>query len=133
MNALTTRMPNAFLGFDHLFRSMDSAFNGKNDFPPHDLVRASETEYSVELALAGYDKDDINVVLDNGILNVSGEKSRDDLDYVYRGISGKVFTKRFALSEHIEVKDCEFKNGLLIIHLVKNIPEEDKPVNIKVK
>lgn len=133
MNAITTRMPNAFLGFDHLFRNMDAAFKGNNDFPPHDIVRFSDTEFNVEMALAGYGKDDIKVVLDSGILTVSGEKQRDDMDYVYRGISGKAFTKRFALSDDMEVKSCEYENGLLIVHLVKNIPESEQPLTIEIK
>ena len=133
MNALSTRMPNAFLGFDHLFRNMDAAFKGENSFPPHNLIKASDTEFSVELALAGYDKDDLKVVLDNGILTVEGDRQREDVGYLYKGISGKSFVKRFALSDDMEVKDCEYENGLLIIHLVKNIPESEKPLLIDIK
>ena len=133
MNALSTRLPGAFLGFDHLFRNMDSAFKGDNDFPPHDIIQSSETEFAVEVALAGYSQEDIKVLLDNGILTVSGEKQREGLNFIHRGISGKSFTKRFALAENMEVKDCELENGLLAIRLVKNIPETEKAIPIEVK
>lgn len=133
MNALTTRLPNAFLGFDNLFRNMDEAFKGNNDFPPHDLLKFSDTEFTIELALAGYEKDNLKVVLDSNILTVEGERQKADANYLYRGISGRGFVKRFALADDLEIKNCDFENGMLVISLVREVPESEKPKLIDIK
>ena len=133
MNALTRRQPNAFVGFDSLFNRMESAFKG-DTFPPHNLIKDDENEFTVELAVAGYAKDDLNVVLDKGVLSISGDRSEsDDKHFLYRGISGRQFTKRLAIAEDIEVAGCRYEHGMLFIDLVRDVPEDEAVRNIDIK
>ena len=133
MNAIARRTPNSFVGFDSLFNRMESAFKG-DSFPPHNLVKDDDTEFTVELAVAGFPKDNLNVVLDKGVLSVSGDRAAsDDKDYLYRGISARQFTKRFAIAEDIEVAGCRYEDGMLFIDLVRNVPEDEAVKHIDIK
>ena len=132
MNALTTNNP-AFIGFDHLFRRMENAMQRSETYPPHNIIKEGENLYSLELALAGYSKGDVNVELDGGVLTVTGNKGeREGVEYIHRGIGGRGFTRSFTLAEHMVVSECSFIDGLLRVDLIVKVPEECKPKKIEI-
>jgi len=123
----------SFIGFDHLWDEITKLQTvGDNSYPRHNVVKHSDTEYSIELALAGYGKNEIEVELKEGILIIKGEPAGDGVEYLDKGISTKRFTRTFRLSEHVVVDGADFKNGLLVIDLKVEIPEEKRPRKIQI-
>jgi len=120
-----------FIGFDHIWNDIArlSEMSDNKLYPPHNVVKKDETHFSVELALAGYSKDDLTVEVKDGILVVAGGKTdgEQEREYLHRGISAKKFTRTFRLSEHVVVDGADFKDGLLVIDLRVEIPEEKRP------
>ena len=120
-----------FIGFDHIWNDIArlSEMSDNKLYPPHNVVKQDETHFSVELALAGYSKDELTVEVKDGILVVTGGKAEGDeeREYLHRGISAKKFTRTFRLSEHVVVDGADFKDGLLVIDLRVEIPEEKRP------
>jgi len=120
-----------FIGFDHIWNDISrlSEMSDNKLYPPHNVVKKDETHFSVELALAGYSKDDLSVEVKDGILVVTGGKTEgeQEREYLHRGISAKKFTRTFRLSEHVVVDGADFKDGLLVIDLRVEIPEEKRP------
>ena len=127
----------SFVGFDRIWNELDTALTNSVDntnvFPRHNIVKVSDTDYLIELALAGYDHDDLSVELEDGLLVISGEKADDEVEYLHKGISTKKFRRTFRLNENVEVKDAKFTNGLLAIELTHVVPEEKQPLQIEIK
>ena len=125
-----------FIGFDHIWNDIArlSEMSDNKLYPPHNVVKKDETHFSVELALAGYTKDDLEVEVKDGILVVAGGKTdgEQEREYLHRGISAKKFTRTFRLSEHVVVDGADFKDGLLVIDLRVEIPEEKRPRQITI-
>jgi molecular chaperone IbpA len=125
--------------FDHFERMMDDHnFNQMTatNFPPYNIVKTGEYTYDVELALAGFSKDDIDVEYKDNMLTVkSKEKAKDnDVDgMLHRGISKRWFSKSFTIADDVEVKGAELKDGLLKISMERIIPEGKKARTIEVK
>ena len=127
----------SFVGFDRIWNELANALTNSVDtsnvFPRHNVVKVSDDSFLVELALAGYDHDDLSVELEDGVLVVSGEKQDSDVEYLHKGISTKKFKRTFRLNENVEVKDAKFVNGLLTVNLSLVIPEEKPPLQIEIK
>ena len=127
----------SFVGFDRIWNELDNALTNSVDtsnvFPRHNVVKVSDDSFLVELALAGFDHDDLSVELEDGVLVVSGEKQDSDVEYLHKGISTKKFKRTFRLNENVEVKDAKFVNGLLTVNLSLVIPEEKQPLQIEIK
>jgi len=126
-----------FIGFDHVWSEIERLSDMADNklYPPHNVVKKDETHFSVELALAGYSSDDLTVEVKDGILVVQGGKTGDgevEREYLHRGISAKKFTRTFRLSEHVVVDGADFKDGLLVIDLRVEIPEEKRPRTIPI-
>jgi molecular chaperone IbpA len=125
-----------FIGFDHIWNDIArlSEMSDNKLYPPHNVVKQDDTHFSVELALAGYSKDELSVEVKDGILVVTGGKAEGDeeREYLHRGISAKKFTRTFRLSEHVVVDGADFKDGLLVIDLRVEIPEEKRPRTIPI-
>ena len=125
-----------FIGFDHIWNDISrlSEMSDNKLYPPHNVVKKDETHFSVELALAGYSKDDLTVEVKDGILVVTGGKTEgeQEREYLHRGISAKKFTRTFRLSEHVVVDGADFKDGLLVIDLRVEIPEEKRPRTVQI-
>lgn len=125
-----------FIGFDHVWSEIErlSEMTDNKIYPPHNVVKHNDTEFSVELALAGYSVDDIVVEVKEGILVVAGGKPEnpEDREYLHRGISAKKFTRTFRLSEHVVVSGANFVDGLLVIDLKVELPEEKRPRVIEI-
>ena len=125
---------NHTIGFDKIFDSLleVSKINTSN-FPPYNIRKLGDGKYEIELALAGFTKDDIKVELKEGTLSVSAKKEEKDSDnLVHQGIASRSVLRKFSLSEYMEIKDADFKDGILKIKCFENIPEEKKPKVIKI-
>jgi molecular chaperone IbpA len=126
------------VGFDRLFDMLENSAIGQNgeNYPPFDLIRAGDNEYRIDLAVAGFKADEIDITAHQNVLIVSGRKREESADkdsnYVYRGIATRSFERRFALADHVQVRDADLKDGLLSIQLVREIPEAMKPRKISI-
>jgi molecular chaperone IbpA len=126
------------VGFDRLFDMLENGGvgNGGENYPPFDLVRTGENDYQIDLAVAGFKPDEIDITAQQNVLIVSGRKREEsedkDSDYIYRGIATRSFERRFALADHIQVKGADLKDGMLSIELVREIPEAMKPKKINI-
>jgi molecular chaperone IbpA len=123
------------VGFDRLAQLMDSVGGLDADgFPPYNIERLGDNEYRIAMAVAGFDKDEFNIEVKEQALLVSGEKKPDDKErqFLHRGIAARSFERRFQLADYVEVKGAEFKDGLLHIDLVRNLPERMKPRTIAI-
>lgn len=126
-------MSRALVGVDRL---MNNRLTAQSNYPPHNILKYNETNYSIELAVAGFSKEEINVEVDQNILTVTGEHiSHDDssCEYLHRGLASRNFVVRFPLAEYMEVNGAEVKNGLLRIALEYVVPEALKPRQIEIK
>ena len=123
-----------FIGFDHVWNEIERLSDMADNklYPPHNVVKIDENKFTVELALAGYNPDDLTVEVKDGILVVTGDKSSEEREYLHRGISSKKFTRTFRLSEHVVVDGADFKYGLLVIDLRVELPEEKRPRTIPI-
>ena len=127
--------------FDHFEHMLDSNFfnNGTaGNFPPYNIVKTGDHTYDIELALAGFNKKDIEVVSANGQLTVRSKKEEtdhtDNTDLkIYQGISKRQFVRSFTVADNVEVRGAELKDGLLVIALERIIPEEHKEKFIEIK
>jgi molecular chaperone IbpA len=127
------------VGFDRLFDMLEnSGFGGQaqENYPPFDLIKAGENDYRIELAVAGFRPEEIDITAQQNVLVVSGRKSEESeekgSDYIYRGIANRSFERRFALADHIQVRGADLKDGLLAIELRREIPEAMKPRKIDI-
>ena len=140
-NNLTTFDKNKFtpysIGFDNLFdRLFDIDLDSSSSYPPYNITKVDDSNYIIEMALAGFNKDDIEIELADSELTVRSKKrenSSKDVNLIHQGISSRSFNRKFTLSEEILVKNAEMKNGMLIIKLQKFIPENKKPKLINIK
>ena len=126
------------VGFDRLFDMLENGAGAQTQesYPPFDLIKLGDNDYRIELAVAGFKSDEIDITAQQNVLLVSGKKSEESenrgQDYVYRGIATRSFERRFALADHIQVRGADLKDGLLAIELVREIPEAMKPRKIDI-
>ena len=119
------------VGFDRMFDMLDQVADTSQGYPPYNIERTDENKYRITVAVAGFGDNDLNVEVREGVLSITGK--RDDADkqsFLYRGIAGRAFERRFQLAEHVEVKGAKLENGLLHIDLERVVPEEKKPRRI---
>ena len=125
--------------FDHFEHMMDDSFFGRSvaNFPPYNIVKTGENTYDVELALAGFNKKDIEVEYKENLLTVKSKKQEETKDedgnVIHRGISKRMFSKSFTIANDVEVKGAELKDGLLKVSLERIIPEHKKAKLIDIK
>lgn len=127
-----------FIGYNRIlddFKRMTPA--AVTNFPPYNVIDVDDETVDIELAVAGFDPEEISVMVDNGILSIESEKldeeETDEKNYRYRGISRRAFSRSFRLAEYWEVSDAKFEKGILIVRLKQEIPEERKPKRIDIK
>jgi molecular chaperone IbpA len=134
MTNVKTLFPrSAFVGFDHLFDELDRvARQSKENYPPHNIIKVDEHQYLVELAVAGFAQDELTIEVKDRTLFVSGEHQNRGRDYIHKGISAKKFNRTFRLSEYVEVKGADLKDGILAISLEVVVPEEKRPRQIEI-
>jgi molecular chaperone IbpA len=115
------------IGLDEWFDRVNSTFDSHSNYPPHNLVKEDSTHFRLELALAGYSKQDVEVSTEWNKLFIEAKKLEEDTqEYIHRGLARRSFNKTFLLSDDVEVSDVKFSDGLLTIHLVRVIPEHQK-------
>ena len=125
--------PASFVGFESLFDELQKASTHQgNNYPPHNIVKIDDDQYVVELAIAGFSMDEIDITVERDKLNIKGVQESQDRQYLYKGISEKKFNRTFKLAEHVIVSDALLENGILKITLEMKIPEELKPRKIKI-
>ena len=125
------------IGFDTLFEQLNRKFaNSKTDgnYPPHNVVKLDDTHYVIEVAVAGFAENEIDVELKENILTVRGEQEKTDkeVEYLHKGISARNFVRTFPLAEHIEVRGATVRNGILAIALEQIVPEEQKAKKVQI-
>ena len=126
------------VGFDRLFDMLEnrSASHPQENYPPFDLIKLGDNDYRIELAVAGFKPEEIDITAQQNVLIVSGKKKEESedrgSDYIYRGIATRSFERRFALADHIQVRGADLKDGLLSVELVREIPEAKKPRKINI-
>ena len=124
------------VGFDSIFeefdRMLESTERYNSNYPPYNIHKLNDNDYKIEVALAGYSKDDIELELKDNTLTVRNKTkekviNEDANGVIHKGISTRKFERSFTISEDIKVKNAELKNGLLKIDLERIIPDEKKP------
>lgn len=135
---LTKDFDKFFVGFDEQFAKMQKMHDDitKNipNYPPYNIKKVDDTHYVIEMAVAGFGQNEIDIEIDGGKLVVKGNVSQEGEDnFLFKGIANRAFTRTFALNDQVEVKDAELFNGMLKIALERLIPEEKKPKKVEVK
>jgi len=136
-----TRVRTYSVGFDRmidrLFDEVTSGANTHPNYPPYNIIKTSDTDYAIQVAVAGFNKDDIEIeTKENTLVVKSKEKDGelvDEVEYLHKGISARAFTRSFTIADDVEVKGASYENGLLVITLERIIPEAKKPRLIEIK
>jgi molecular chaperone IbpA len=125
------------IGFDRLFDLVDESlrYEPEDHYPPCNITRTGENSYRIALAVAGFKPEQINVTVNQNTLIVSGaaDQIQDKTEYLYRGIAGRSFERRFNLADYVEVRSASLNDGLLQIELQLELPEAMKPRRIDIK
>ena len=128
------------VGFDDMFDHFDSMVSmGSSNYPPYNIVKTDKNSYNVEIALAGFNKKDISVEVENGILTIESIKDKDTKEVedndgiLHKGISKRYFKKQFTIADDVKVNGAELKDGLLKVSMERIIPEAMKLKRITVK
>lgn len=124
------------VGFDRMTSLLDAAQKSAtaDSFPPYNIEKTGEDAYRITLAVAGFGAQDLNMEVRDGQLVIvgKGDSEDGDNDYLHRGIARRAFERRFQLADHVEVKGADLKDGLLVVDLVREIPEAMKPRQIEI-
>lgn len=124
-----------FIGFETLFDRLGKIEQKPvSNYPPYNIIKMSDDSYIIELALAGFNENDLNVVLHDGNLTISANVGdpEDDTQYLHKGIAARSFVRKFTLADTIEIENASLGNGMLRITLKNVIPEEKKPRKIPI-
>ena len=129
------------IGFDDVFDHFESMFDydmvNVSNYPPYNIVQTGDNKFDIEVALAGFNKKDINVTSENGMLTIESkqeDKSKDkDGEVLHKGISKRYFKKSFTIADDVEIKGAELKDGMLRVSMEKIVPEAKKLKTIDIK
>ena len=124
--------------FDHFERMFEDDFRVPSiNYPPYNIVKTGTNKYDIEVALAGYNKKDIDVSYEDNMLHIKSKKEdkedKDEDGVIHKGIAKRYFSKSFTIADDVEVKGAELKDGLLKVSLERIIPEHKQPKTIEVK
>ena len=121
---LLDRINRNSIGMDEYFDRLFNVHESSTNYPPYNLIQVSNVESRLEIALAGFKKEEVNVYTEYGKLFVEGQKeSREDTNYVHRGMAQRSFTRSWTLSDDTEIRSVTFEDGLLSVELGKVVPE----------
>lgn len=125
------------IGFDRLGNLLDTALRAEQSslgYPPYNIEVNGENRYGITLAVAGFEREELDIQVEKGVLTVRGKKadSKEERKYLYQGIATRTFERKFNLADHVEVVGAQLNNGLLSISLVREIPEAMKPKTIAI-
>jgi len=125
------------VGFDHLFDLLESSVRNSGDnYPPFNIEKRGEDDYRITLALAGFRADDIDITAQQNLLTITGRKQEEaksaESEMLHLGIANRGFERRFELADHVRVANADLADGLLVIDLVREVPEAMKPKKIAI-
>lgn len=141
MNALArfdnTGLTKAFIGLDQIFDNFEKHFlnQTQSNYPPYNVIKGPDNSRIIEVAVTGFDKDEIIVEQEHNqlIIKATSKENSDEQEFIFRGLATRDFERRFALLEHMEVGDATVENGLLRVYIKHIIPEALKPRRIELK
>lgn len=127
----------SLVGFDRLAAQLDAAARteASSGYPPYNIERTGENEYRIEIAVAGFKPEELNVEVKENLLTVTGRKAANDeaKQYLHRGLAERNFERKFQLTDYLVVVDADLSNGLLSIALKRELPEALKPRTVEIK
>lgn len=127
----------SLVGFDRLADQLDAAARNEaaSGYPPYNIERTGENEYRIEIAVAGFKPEELNVEVKENLLTVTGRKVANDeaKQYLHRGLAERNFERKFQLTDYLVVVDADLSNGLLSIALKRELPEALKPRTVEIK
>lgn len=127
---------NTTIGFEPIIKRLSEiaeTFPKVPTYPPYNIKKTGENTYVIELAVAGFGKQDLELEMQDGVLTIKGNvKSDEATEYLFKGIAERAFTRQFTLADTVEVKNADLINGMLKIWLERFIPEEKKPKKIDI-
>jgi molecular chaperone IbpA len=122
-----------FIGWDRQFKDLEKVMHNSTNYPPYNLAQVGEDSYMIELALAGFKREDISVEQEKNVLTIKGSsESEDETTYIHKGIGARSFARTFSLSEFMEVAAVAMSDGILKVFIVRNVPEEAKPKTFEI-
>lgn len=122
-----------FIGWERAFNRLASTKTNDGGFPPYNVIQLEdEDKYLIELAVAGYSKDSLEVTEHEGTLTIKGERKDHENKYLHKGIAGRNFTRTFSLAEYMHVTSSNLSDGMLYIVVERDVPEEKKPKQIEI-
>lgn len=123
------------VGFDTVFdrlREIQEYATKAPNYPPFNIRKVDENRYTIELAVAGFGRQDLDIELSEDVLTITGRVESEEGDYVHKGIADRAFTRKFTLADTVEVKNAELVNGMLKVYLERFVPDEKKPKKIDI-
>ena len=137
-SAYIDRLLPTALGFENAFATLDNAAHlltaTQTAFPPVNVIKKDDYNFVLELAVAGYKQDEIEITAERNSLKVTGKKAEtDERNYLVKGIAGRKFSRQFVLSDTVVVRDANLADGILSVHLENVIPEDQKPRKIEIR
>jgi molecular chaperone IbpA len=125
------------IGFDNMFDELMrvTAQQTNSNYPPHNVIKTGDDTVTIEVAVAGFAEGEIDISLEKRVLTIAGARKREEdagHEYMHRGISSRDFRHTFTLAEHVEVKSASIRDGILSVHLEREVPEEAKPKSIAI-
>ena len=123
------------IGFDGMLDElMRITEHQTTNYPPYNIVKVSENDFYIELAVSGFGEGDVKIELDNRILTISGGKlaALETIEYLHKGISDRSFVREFTLAEHVEVVGARMRDGILEVSLKREVPEKNAPKTIDI-
>ena len=133
-----TPLYRAVVGFDRLAGMIDQAsrLDGSQGYPPYNIERVDENAFAIEIAVAGFTEDDLEIETKEGLLTVAGKRGENEdgegRNYLHRGIAQRSFIRRYQLADHVIVTGANLQHGVLRIDLIRELPEEKKPRKIEI-
>jgi len=134
-----TPLYRTMVGFDRMANMIDSAarLDGAQGYPPYNIERVADDAFAIEIAVAGFGEDDLDIETKDGLLTVAGRKTppaedTPEREFLHRGIAERGFLRRFQLADHVIVTGADLRNGLLRIELLRELPEAKKPRKIEI-
>lgn len=124
------------IGFDGIFRTLTEFDTKPTAYPPHNITKFDDGKWQVEMALAGFRKEDLEITVKDKVMTVSSDVQTPEETFgevIHHGIAQRSFKTNFALGEYVEIDEAKLEDGILTIKLVTNIPEEKKPKTIEIK
>jgi len=132
----TNALNRALIGFDRILHDFENrAQHSTTNYPPYNVIKHNDDSFEIEVAVAGFDREDITIEVDQGQLRIRGQRTEQESEhqYLHRGLAARDFERTFTLAEHIIVGDAELTNGILSVKLTREVPEALKPRMIAIK